>query len=115
MATTLVEKVTKTKHSGMCESQIPCRVQNQTPESFAGGASLYVLKREKSMRHTSPFFGGRARPSVASHFMFCQGNANSTVQPRSRSLSSLTVPSIETAVFIPGNVWSKLPMRPPLG
>jgi hypothetical protein len=37
--TSLVEKVMQAKHSGMCESQTPCGVQTQPPESLAGGAS----------------------------------------------------------------------------
>lgn len=40
VGTAFVLKFTCTKHSGMCESQMPWRVQTQPPESFAGGASL---------------------------------------------------------------------------
>lgn len=38
--TLLVLNSTNTKHSGMCESHTPCRVQTQLPESFAGGGAL---------------------------------------------------------------------------
>src|SRR5919112_389704 len=58
-----VEKRTRVNSSGMCESHTPCGLQAQPPGSFAGGASLYWLNREKSMRHSSPSRGGSARRS----------------------------------------------------
>src|ERR1043166_984411 len=100
----------------MCESQIPCLLQNQPPESFAGGGALYWLNLEKSIRHTSPSFGGRARSSAfASHFIPAHGNFSSTVQPLSLSRSSFNVPSTCTAVFIPGNRNAHEPSRRPRG
>ena len=112
----LVEKRMYGKHSGMWESHTPCRLQNQPPESCADGGALYWLKREKSMRHTSPSFGGKARPSaLASHFIPCHGKASSAVQPRSVSLSSLRVPSTWTAVLRPGNSNAQEPSRSPRG
>src|SRR6185436_10573753 len=82
--TSFVTNLMRAKHSGICESQMPWRVQTHPPESFAGGASLYWLKREKSILQTSPFFGGRDRLSAfASNSIPFQGNANSTDQPRS--------------------------------
>src|SRR5215208_4246408 len=53
-----VEKRTRVNSSGMCESHTPCGLHAQPPGSFAGGASLYWLNREKSMRHSSPSRGG---------------------------------------------------------
>src|SRR5436190_1184479 len=111
----------------MWESQIPCRVQTQPPESLAGApwwgesprepsGALYVLNREKSIRQTSPFLGGKLRLSLfASHSIPFHENANSTLQPWSRSSSLLIVPSIDTAVFFPGNVQSKAPSLGPRG
>ena len=87
----------------MWESHAPWGLQAQPPGSFAGGASLYWLKREKSMRQTSPSLGGRERPSGrASCARPAHGIAISTVQPRSRSELSLTVPSTCTALLNPG-------------
>src|SRR5262245_34253400 len=100
----------------MCESQTPCGLRNQPLESCSGGWALYWLKREKSMRHVSWFFGGNARLSaLASHFMPCHGNASSTVQPRSLSLSLFNVPSTYTAVLSPGKSQSHEPSRWPRG
>src|SRR6266567_9243369 len=100
----------------MCESQIPCLLQTQPPESLSGGGALYWLNREKSARQTSPSFGGKARASaLASHFIPAQGNASSTVQPRSLSASLFSVPSTWTAVFRPGNCQAHEPSRGPRG
>jgi hypothetical protein len=89
-----VEKRTRVNSSGMCESHTPCGLHAQPPGSLAGAASLYWLNREKSIRHSSPCRGGSARPSgIASGSSDCQGMRSSTVQPRSRSLLSLIVPS----------------------
>ena len=100
----------------MWESQAPCGLQAQPPGSCAGGASLYWLKREKSMRQTSPSLGGSARPSGrASCARPFQGIAISTVQPRSRSELSFTVPSTCTAVRSPGRSHRQKPMRGPRG
>src|SRR5436853_7768521 len=102
------------KHSGICESHTPWGLQNQPPESTGGPAALCWLKREKSMRQISPSFGGKDRLSApASHFIPFHGNASSTVQPLSASLLSLSVPSICTAVFNPGNRQAQEPRRGP--
>src|SRR6266508_2619455 len=94
-----VEKWIYGKHSGICESHMPCALKAQPLESCAGGASLYVLKREKLIRHTSPSRGGSFLPSPkVSGMSPAHGQASSTVQPRSRSLLSFTVPSIHTAL-----------------
>src|SRR4029079_291410 len=63
LSTASVEKRTRVNSSGMCESHTPCGLHAQPPGSVAGGASLYWLNREKSMRHSSPSRGGSARPS----------------------------------------------------
>ena len=104
-----VEKWTYGNSSGICESQMPCALHAQPPESFAGGASRYVLNREKSIRQVSPSRGGRARPSLAAQPMPDHGIAISAVQPRSRSRLSLTVPSTATAHLEAGQVPAEEP------
>src|ERR1700755_3002617 len=100
----------------MCESHTPCALHAQPPESLAGAASRYWLKREKSIRHTSPSLGGSARLSpAASHFIEAQGSANSAVQPRSRSELSLIVPSTCAPALSPGRSQRKNPSRGPRG
>ena len=72
--------------------------------------------REKSIRHSSPAWGGSERVPLGSRaFMPAQGSAISTVQPRSVSASSFNEPSTCTAVRRPGNVQLKCPSRPPRG
>ena len=67
--------------------------------------------REKSIRHTSPSRGGTARPSPrASTSMPLQGIAISAVQPRSRSVLSLIVPSMAAAASRPGDPLSHEPL-----
>jgi hypothetical protein len=51
---------------------MPWALHAQPPESFAGGASLTWLKREKSMRQTSPSRGGMARPSPRAEWIYLE-------------------------------------------
>src|SRR5881396_2893213 len=100
----------------MCESHTPCLLQNQPPESLAGGRALYWLNLEKSIRHTSPSPGGKGRLSaLANHSMPTHGKHSSTVQPRSLSFSLFKVPSTCTAVLSPGNRQAQEPRRRPRG
>src|ERR1035441_7303242 len=55
-------------------------------------ASICHSTREKFTRHESP---GRGRDTGAREANAVQGKAISTVQPRSRSLASFKVPSID--------------------
>src|SRR5690606_27196627 len=95
------ENLIYVKHSGTCESHTPCELHAHPPESVV--SFLWVLKREKSIRQTSLFLGGSARPSpfanISSPF---QGKASSTVQPLSVSSGLLMVPSMCTADNSPG-------------
>src|SRR3569833_980680 len=68
------------------------------------------------MRQVSPSRGGTVRPSpLASQSRLAQGSAISAVQPRSRSVLSLTVPSTLTPVIRPGKSHLKEPSLGPRG